>query len=782
MTDTAPAPEGDFDRRLLLQDELRPSVQTGTYEVTVTAAVSGDGVSDNLPPAVHKLTVAGPRFALDTTAVDRVHPPPGGYGDHRRTLAHLSLTDPTLPWQRHAKAHDEQDRTPWLALLVVTDHEAPVHQDTGRATVRRTVTDFLAQCRNPPAKTLLPDLGEEEIPAGLTHCQTLDVAADVFTDLAPRLEEAGDLVFVRRVFENTDRTWADGTRTPAETAEQARAVVLSARLPATPGPYSAHLVSLEGLGDHLHGSWPLRRDGQEVDTVRLLSLYSWSFQHAPDAKGSFQDALTDLVAGSGKDLLLRLPVPGGAAPQTADTPVGAAARRRLGAGYVPVTHRLPTGERTFAWYRGPFTPVAPAPPARKPEELTGETDALAYDQDHGVFDVSHASAFALGRFLTLSDPALNQALSVLRKDAQNTLHTALSQGAAYEVLARARTAAPAAGPGGPVRVAGHLRATGGARHAFEALLAAPRTAPAGADGVRTAPDTRGALRDAAGTPEATTLAELVAQVVDLHTTTLDDHLSARRLLAALPLDHLVPDRRMLPPESVRFFAVDADWLAVMLAGAVRMGQATSLDRSVTTQLLTSLLANAVLPSCGMLVRSRVVRDWPSLFVEAVAGTPATSVLHSPPRRPAPDLLLACFTGTPGQVVLRRPAEQPHYGLDGADTIDLRDLANAGTLGKAGGGTLTGVGALRRTGCTSEQPTEVLTVLTTGTNPGPCLNRSLRDALADNGMWYTDAPGKDRAELTSAELGLQLLDTAPRLLFTRPGFTDKPTPAAEEAAS
>ncbi|MER5743632.1 hypothetical protein ABT097_10195 [Streptomyces sp. NPDC002225] len=778
MTDTPPEPLDDSDRRLLLQNEVRPAVEAGTYTVTVTTAVTGQGVTkDYSEKASHGLTVAGPRFSLDAGAVASVYPPPGSTSDYRQTMAHLALAEPTLPWQRDADGVG----APWLALAVFSDDDLKADTQTGKTWSERAVTDFLGQCKKPPADLLLPDLGDEQLPQGVTTCRTIDITAEVFTDVLPRLAEIAQLAFVRRVREDPDRTWADGSKGPGKDAEHATAVLLSARLPHTPGDYSAHLVSLEGLGKHLDGT----QGG--FKTARLLSLYSWSFHHDPDARGSFKDAVDHLVTSTGTDLLLRLPVPGGCDKNTKDSVTAAAARRRVCAGYVPLTHRLPTGERTLAWYRGPFAPVAPSPTPRRPETLTSETDALVYDSDHGVFDVSHASAFALGRFLLLADPALNQALAVLRKDVHATVHTAIAQGAmcqgpdappARAILERARTAPPAP-PGQSPRVARHLHATGSARHRLEALLAA---APAGAPPPEQdpsegdVPDALDVLETGPDAPQDSAMAQLIRHVVDLHTETVDDAVRARKLLAALPLDHLVPDRRLLPPESVRFFTVDGQWLAVMLAGALRMGQATSLDQHVTRLLQQRLLDEAALPACGMLVRSRVVRDWPSLITEA-PGDKAATVLYSPPQRLAPDLLLAYFTTTPGQVVLRRPAEQPHYGLDGEDSIILRNLADPQHLGQTLHENCTGIRNLLRTGCVSNKPTETLAILTPGDKPD-CLNRALRKALADHGRWPTDKGNKDRLELTSAELGLQLLDTTARLVFERPGY--QPHPQAPEA--
>ncbi|MFH9267877.1 hypothetical protein ACH4KN_27060 [Streptomyces sp. NPDC017546] len=779
MTLTAPSPLDATDRRLLLQNEASVAVQAGTYKVAVATEVAGHGVSGARRDASHELTVAGPRFALEAAAVESLYPPPGSSADYRQTMAHLALTEPSLPWQRSADAGS----TPWLALVVLSATDLRADPVTGKTWVECEIKDFLAECAAPKDGVLLPTLGPEELPKGVTLCRTVEMSAEVFTDVLPRLGETAKLVFVRRVREDADRAWADGTTGPGKATEHATSVVLSARLPHTAGDYSAHLISLEGMGAHLHGTWPLTHRNTTVRTVKMLSLYSWSFHHDPDAKGSFEDAVKELATRSGNDLLLRLPVPGGSHQ---DTTAGAAARKRLSAGYVPVAHRLPTGERTVAWYRGPFTPVLPAPPPFTAEKLTCETNALAYEPEHGLFDVSYSSAFALGRFLTLADPALNQALTLLRKDALATVHTAVVQGAARhgpdgpaarEALARARTAPAPSGPGSSPRVARHLRATGSARRDLEALLAARMTRAASAptpvpaleadgEAAQERADVRAELRAVLRAPQGSALAGFVSHVVDVHAAVIDDSLCARKLLQAVPLDHLVPDPRLLPEESIRLFAVDGTWLSTMVAGAVQMGQATSLDHSVGQHLRRRLLSTFALPKYGMLVRSRVVRDWPALIIEAVDGTLARPVLFSPPRRLAPDLLLAHFTAAPGRIVLRRPAEQPHYGLDGEDTVKLRNLADARHLGQTlHNHDCGGILDLRRTGCATGQPTETLTVLTEDATR-KCLNRALRNALSDQGQWYTDEANKNRQELTAAEMGLQLLDTTARLVLSR----------------
>ncbi|HEV2734462.1 MAG TPA: hypothetical protein VGV85_06465, partial [Longimicrobiaceae bacterium] len=50
-----------------------------------------------------------------------------------------------------------------------------------------------------------------------------------------------------------------------------------------------------------------------------------------------------------------------------------------------------------------------------------------------------------------------------------------------------------------------------------------------------------------------------------------------RLLTGVPFFYLVPEGRMLPPESIRFFQVDPNWVDVLLDGAFSVGRSTTGD-------------------------------------------------------------------------------------------------------------------------------------------------------------------------------------------------------------
>jgi len=88
-------------------------------------------------------------------------------------------------------------------------------------------------------------------------------------------------------------------------------------------------------------------------------------------------------------------------------PASVATALRLG--YVPLGHELRHGDRTVSWYRGPVVPATT--PARIRNFIFANADAaLHFDEQTGLFDVSYAAAWQLGRLLALQSPEFARAL------------------------------------------------------------------------------------------------------------------------------------------------------------------------------------------------------------------------------------------------------------------------------------------------------------------------------------------------------------------------------------
>lgn len=199
-------------------------------------------------------------------------------------------------------------------------------------------------------------------------------------------------------------------------------------------------------------------------------------------------------------------------------------------------------------------------------------------------------------------------------------------------------------------------------------------------------------------------------------------LAKLRLLVGVPFFYLVPDARMLPPESLRFFQVDENWLAALLDGALSIGRSTSGDaeregarvtqavaaaRAASTTVRAEARAKAAqakawiqasvaaaeaagtvtpeevaeaeaeaavvaaeleplteVPVSGFILRSAVVSGWPAMEVRAyqdAAMTRTADIIRL--ERVANDVIFALF-GQPAAVVqFSEPSETLHFGFE-----------------------------------------------------------------------------------------------------------------------
>lgn len=179
-------------------------------------------------------------------------------------------------------------------------------------------------------------------------------------------------------------------------------------------------------------------------------------------------------------------------------------------------------------------------------------------------------------------------------------------------------------------------------------------------------------------------------------------LSRLRLLHGVPFQYLVPDEALLPPESIRFFTLDAAWIDTLTDGALSIGRTLSTDPGamlsgletgagahaaprahslVTQQRAQHLGAEpAAAPSgviTGFLLRSALIAANPGLGVSAFpkGHTPADhdadprarivplDILRFETLGPRSDVLICLVSGDAYRVDIHQPPEGLHYGID-----------------------------------------------------------------------------------------------------------------------
>ncbi len=169
-----------------------------------------------------------------------------------------------------------------------------------------------------------------------------------------------------------------------------------------------------------------------------------------------------------------------------------------------------------------------------------------------------------------------------------------------------------------------------------------------------------------------------------------------KLLYGVPIQYLVPDERMLPPESIRFFYLDDNGVYALVDGAFSLGRTLTADATGASMNLDRAVAPAVNAQSdtgsaavraaalgvdppavsfqtvtGFLLRSSVVAAYPGLGVNAfpAGGTPDDAdivlldILRLERLGPQSDTLICLIAGDPVRVDVHEPPEALHYGID-----------------------------------------------------------------------------------------------------------------------
>lgn len=270
-------------------------------------------------------------------------------------------------------------------------------------------------------------------------------------------------------------------------------------------------------------------------------------------------------------------------------------------------------------------PLAPQARKRLSQTVFERADAaMIFDTSKGILDVSYASAWELGRLLALSSPAFVKGLRLFVEGRQNAAEFAREIDE-FLKLHRSSFKDPISGDQGIEKV-----------NVTDELV------------------------------------EWIARLV---------------LLYPLPFHYLVPHQSLLPPESLRFFHLDDNWVDALVDGAfsiavrdlvkerkaLRSDLQSALSRIVYQHRLRLQGKNPMwdadesymsIPKSGFLLRSRIVTGWPG--VELTAKTSATI----DPKLPqilrfdqiADGVLFCLARGLINEVTFREPREGLTFGV------------------------------------------------------------------------------------------------------------------------
>ncbi len=558
-------PAGDY--RLRVSQNI--SMEVNGFELQgLTIVPTTETITDTFSSEAMDFTVSGPRFTIQPDDIQGVFPPAGATGAFSPVLPHIILKRSTLPWERTAYRQDSDDpalaaekQPPWLALLVFTQGEI----QTG-AVKNLTIEEAKAESTG---GTRFPGLNDQSADPAGTSCTVIEVRWDVLQNLIPPTQDLDDLVHVRAVSSAT-----------VDDPDGEQAVVIANRLPKEETHVSVHLVSLEGLYELTNNdaedpafSFFYRTGGgggrspRPQDRIRLISLYNWHFFCQETAADNFDELFQHLNNDYAIPALFQLPdIDVDIVELDTDSDevkerkaVLKSTRNAIRTGMVPLRHQFRYGDRAVSWYHGPLVPWgAPvseedanalwANPVRAADEL------VLFNEAQGLFDVSYAAAWELGRRLILENQRIASKLyDWKRRHAQFLICQAVHEECR------------------------HLP-------------------------VDTNP----------GTPPP-----LDEEVANWFETQL-------MLLEGVPFNYLVPDERLLPTESIRFFTIDPLWLASLCDGAFSINRVTQADAE--RDLLNRVHLPSAQPMSGFLMRSKIVAGWPEMAIDAYSTVPDATQL------------------------------------------------------------------------------------------------------------------------------------------------------------
>jgi hypothetical protein len=652
-----------------------PPIQPGDYAVDVNQSVRELDAFDS----EFSFSVAGPRFSLNPSEVYSVYPPKGHIGDFANSLPHIVFTRRTLPWERSVDPGPRRpgDKLPWMALLVFSAADFP-----GKEFPEIKLLSVGSLINPKPGDPFVgPKLATPNSVDGLAAyekkedlCNTIELPWALFRKVAPSKADLAYLAHVREV--NTGNK-----ETLSFLADGWFSVVLANRLPeperkGTTPPRAvesrAYLVSLEGLTDYLPGSASTANK-----PVRMVVLSSWSFQCREAF--AFKASMEKLQVR-----LLRVPKLGNSAQTEAEKQVNDA----LGQGFTALNHSTRLGEKAVSWYRGPLVPLLLSKPAKFTFRPAADA-ALRYSPLDGMMDVSYAAAYQLGRLLALQDRHFATALYAYRSGVRRQINEVLSRKKVESIFGVATS-------GNENEIMSDYLKNAGSP-------AAAQVAPGGWKAPGPVIQTEDAQTTGNGLKLTTDFDLTIPQPVCRW-------LARLVLLYRVPFTNLVADERMLPPDSIRFFYLDPNWLKCLLEGACSVGRSSSRDELVDENLRDKFLDFALeqslevrtrtpqaaagtsnpiaveqspaklpaWPLTGFLLRSPVVAGWQGLEMRAWKDSGATKLLE-PLRidRLAPDIMFCIFNGKADRIEVKQPPEGMHFGAsvdgEGFKRFHLRRL-------------------------------------------------------------------------------------------------------------
>lgn len=387
-----------LDEKFKLADNCLPPLYEGFYNVKFDHSMTveektNNNKSNNKDENFHiekKFCVAINAEKLPDTDVFHVSPAPNDQGDFSTELPFMVFNDPTYPWLKNLSTRDNFP-IPWIALIILSENEVIEEKDIQHSELSKESEKsgiyfryddnknssykdedsvHIVRVERATFDSIMPDIEDR---AWLTHCKN-EVDLSATDDITIQKDGNFSVVIANRF--------------PPRNTE-------------TTLKYTAHLIPAYLYDDR--NKIPAGTD------VELISLYHWSF-YSEKCASDPNDKISDKSFVSFIDRL-----------KNKDDEKAKNSRQVCDS--TLKEHRLRTGEKTYSLYHGPIMPMKYNQASNiNGEEVYTSDGRLIYDKENGIFDVSYAAAFNLGKLVTLSHNAEAQKIVNWRKTQKTKEH------------------------------------------------------------------------------------------------------------------------------------------------------------------------------------------------------------------------------------------------------------------------------------------------------------------------------------------------------------------------
>lgn len=405
-----------MDANIRLSTYQTSTVKKGYYQMKLIETAR---IEEQITPAVSTqeidFVMSSNRFTMDSTLVYSTYPPADSKGEFGTCLPHIILRNASYPWDHGYRSIDNNRNIPGIAVFLFSDDDADEYKVREQTISVNQVYQEISKIYT-PKKLKMSNSDNEN---GEEECCILDIPVSMFRSICPKEAELQLLSHVKEVsldnkehdpiIENGIFSCITANRFPVVSDTQNRAI-----------KHTAYLVSLVEYEEYLQMSdTEQTKELKGYSHVRVIQLYKWNFYTTKEPYNflSVVKKITPNVLCYTPNLAVH--------KRYEDK----ALLNILRKGYYPLNHDLRDGSKTVSWYRGPLLPILFH--TVEPRYHVFADELYYLDPEIGMFDVSYACAWKLGRMLSLQNLSLCQELLLWR---MKNCNTAAKQKQTREIL------------------------------------------------------------------------------------------------------------------------------------------------------------------------------------------------------------------------------------------------------------------------------------------------------------------------------------------------------------